>query len=299
MKACIYPSTIGVPHLAMIGPSTATKSTMAYQTIPKELQEILNIVGPTSGQHTLIPSHFFGNEDHKGSTVKLQITLKDTFDSDALFNAIDYNLRNFVSRSSSAGIPLTILKNYVSDSKFVETLLTEVSGAIRLEKLRSEMFCDLVKSCVLSLLESFDTSEVDAAIAKMKTDKEQNEAKLLSFSNQMRVRWDLELKTEDSPTSRFVSHIKVEVLFKLWQAVPHECKSDHHVTCEVDLQNDMDKEGLKSLFNPYEPFSLIVEQYEIAHGLSNQLLNVIKAKKEAGIWPNKDLPFRMVVMDTP
>lgn len=300
MKASTYPSTLGVPHLAMIGPSTATKSTTVYQTMFKALQEVLtSIIGSSKGQHTIIPTHFFGSEEHSCTSIKLRITLKSEFDSDALFKAVEFVLRNFVSSSNNAGIPLSAIINYVSSGKFVETLLTEVSGAVRLEKLRSDTFIHLVQACVLSLLENFNTSDIDSAIAKMKSDKEQKEAKLLHFSNELAKRWDQEFKKVDSPTIQFVNHIKTSVMNSLQRAIPlEEYWSDRQASCEVDLSiGSSDKEHLKRLLDPREPFSLIVEHYEIAHGLSQQLLDVFKKIKEPVNWP-KELPFRMVIIDT-
>ncbi|MEO3946747.1 hypothetical protein [Gorillibacterium sp. CAU 1737] len=300
MKATTYPSTRGVPHLAMIGPSTATKSTAVYQTMAKLLQEVLSsIIGSSKGQHTIIPTHFFGSEEHSCNFIKLQVTLKSKFDSDALFKAVEYVLRNFVSNSNNVGIPLSAIINYVSTGKFVEILLTEVSGAVRLERLRSDTFIHLVQTCVLSLLENFNTSDIDSAIAKMKSDKERKEAKLLHFSNELATRWDQEFKNLNSPTVQFIEHVETTVMNKLKNAIPvKECWSDRLATCEVDLSNgSLDKEHLKRLLDPGEPFSLIVEHYEIAHGLSQQLLDVFKKVKESVNWP-KELPFRLVIIDT-
>jgi len=53
------------------------------------------------------------------------------------------------------------------------------------------------------------------------------------------------------------------------------------------------------LLDPHEPFSLVVDQFEIAHGLSDQLFRLISAKKANGTWPNTMLPLRIVLIDTP
>ncbi|MEK4512504.1 hypothetical protein [Paenibacillus sp. FSL K6-2524] len=302
MKPCIFPSVHGIPRLAMIGPSAASKSTMAYNMLAKELREIINnIIGPTTGQHTIIKTNFLGDEDFKDpTTVKLRISLKKEFDSDELLSALDFNLRNFVSRSNSSGIPLSNLKKYVSELKFVENLLTEVNGTVRLEKLRSDEFSNLLQHCVLSLLDNFNTSVVDADIAKMKNDKQQNDTKLVSFSNQLRVLWDKELKTEKSPTEQFVNYIKSEIMYKLSNTVPlEEYQKDNQISCEIDLKNDLDKESLRKLLDPYEPFSIIVKEYEIAHGFSDQLLSILKIRTNERIGPNKILPFRVVLVDNP
>jgi len=170
----------------------------------------------TTPQHTLIPTHFFGSERHIDSTVKLRIKLKSKIDSDALFTAIVYTLEKFVSRSTAAGIPLSHIREYVSNGKFVEALLSDISGSVRLEMFtESGPFKTNVRDCVLSLLEDFDISEVDAAIALMKTDRDQNEAKMLHFSNGLAKRWFVELSETSSPTSRFVSSVETEVMEKL------------------------------------------------------------------------------------
>ncbi|AZS14677.1 hypothetical protein [Paenibacillus lutimineralis] len=304
MKICTYPNTIGAARVALIGASAAGKSSLAKRVLPPAVVHAAKIVGKPSAQTTPIPIHYFLQQGYSQTRPKLRITLqsfqKDSFqvNTDAIFTAIQYVLLNFVKGSPpGAGVPFSALKTHINSEKFIEAIHSEVNGAVRLERLHSSEFSNRIRACAQELLEEIIIAEIDSAMASMKSDTEKSQAKQLAFTNQLRRVWDDGLKNEDSNVFHFASYMEKAMWDKLVKIVPFINTLNHGATCEFDLSNVEDNQHFSQLLDPYEPFSLIIEKYEVSCGLSEQFEKVLMAIKKKEGWPEK-LPFRMVLVDT-
>lgn len=304
MQASTYPNTIGAARIAMIGVSAAGKSSLARKVLPPAIIHAAKIVGKPSAQTTPIPTEYFLCQGYPQNRPILRITLQNfqtndyQVNTDALFKAIQYVLLNYVKGSTGAGVPFSALKSYVTESeKFIEAIHFEVNGAVRLERLCSDDFSKLIRACAEELLESIIIAEIDSAMASMKSDAEKTQAKYLAFTNQLHISWDNGLKETDSKVTAFVKYMEVVMWDKLKQLVPFINPLDREVTCEFDLSNLEDSKHFGNLLDPYEPFSLIVEKYEVNCGLSTLFDEICRRYMEKEGWP-KGLPFRMIFVDT-
>lgn len=304
MKLSTYPITNGAPKLALIGASGAGKSSLARKVLPPAIIHAAKIVGKASAQTTAIPTQYYlyagSPQDRPIVRITLQNFQKNSFqiNTDALFTAVQYVLLNYVKGSTGPGLPFSALKTFAHDSeKFIEAIHSEVNGAVRLERLRSEEFSTRFRECAVELLENMKIAEIDSAMASMKSDAEKTQAKHLAFINQLRISWDNGIKEVKSKVSDLLNYMENTIWGKLFELLPLISTSDREFTCEFDLSNREDNEHFSKLLDPYEPFSLIIERYEVSCGLSKSFDDIRMEFLEKEGWP-KGLPFRMILVDT-
>lgn len=311
MKTCNYPSTVGVPKLALIGASGAGKSSLALKLLPQAISAAAKIAGDSSAQTTLIPTHFYIRQnledlDRHNAQLILRITLRPftsdgilRVDEDALYTALQHNITSFAMNSKGAGVPLSALSSYIDSGKFVNDLCSVVNGAVRLEHFASdENFCTCAGACAGSLLENFDTSLVDSSVSKMTGDAEKIQAKVLTLKDLLRQRWDEERKKEDSWVCALLRIVDQAVWCSLEGLLPSIGVESDGNTFSFDMSGEEDRDVFTQLLDPYSPLSLVVEKYEVACGMGTAFQKVYKTQRENGHWLDERLPFRLVLMDT-
>ncbi len=304
MKKSIYPNTIGVPRLALVGVSGVGKSSLASKLLPRSISSAAKIVGNSSAQTTLIPTHFYINENSEHtSQLQLRITLRSFLDNDirvdedAVFFAIQHSITSFAKGSKSSGLPLSALTAYIDSGKYAEDLHVNVNGAVRLEQLKSEAF-QHANACAKLLLENFDTSEVDSSVSKMKGDAEKEQAKIIALRDILRQRWDSARKQKDSRVCALLREIEQELWERMERLLSESLKECETATFSFDMDNEEDRKSFTALLDPYSPLSLIIEKYEVACGMGTLFSNEFKKQLDSGLWLDSRLPFRLVLVDS-
>lgn len=306
MKTCTYPSTVGVPKLALVGASGAGKSTLALKLLPQAISAATKIAGDSSAQTTLIPTHFYIRQSSgdlsMNTQLKLRITLRPfpseglRVDEDAVYAAVQHSITIFAMNSKGTGVPLSALSAYVDSGEYASDLCHVVNGAVRLEHFASdEQFRTCASECAEALLENFDTSAVDSSVSKMKGDAEKIQAKALALKGLLRQRWDEDYKKKDSRILALLRMVDQTVWGSLESLLPNIANSD---TFSFDMSDENDRRVFTQLLDPHSPLSLVVEKYEVACGMGTAFQKVYQAQLENRLWLDERLPFRLVLMDT-
>lgn len=265
MQKTIYPSTLGVPRLALIGSSGAGKSTLVHRLLPLELRKVLKIVGKPSAQTTLIPTHFYIDHRLCGSQyVKLRAKLRPKpadggfwIDTDAVYTAVEYVFKN-----SSA-------------NTFPVELCNSVSGAVRLSPFKDDPdFKTAATKCYEEL-------------SKGKTDVGRRQV------------WDALYKAEGSCVRQFLRYIESQVKECVSPLIDlGEREGEDALRFSIETGAD-DRQRLSELLDPCNPWSLIVEEYELSCGMGRALATIYEnAKDTEEGWIDSHLPFRLILADT-
>nr|WP_307989863.1 hypothetical protein [uncultured Niameybacter sp.] len=277
------------PTIVVIGPSTSGKSTMVYALVNHRIIGFIKVGIGDKSQTTLIPANFlFDKRIEKNEHFSIKIQIKDFAAKDVHIEILEQLSILFSANGCCAEDTIESI-----DKEWFSKILEPEDASYHLGMLANEICIDKFKDSIKSILEDIENS-------------------VPSFDEQVKAK-----KKELSQHKVKISEIRRMVFEALWEKLDGSILKDYYdwlnsigavITnnlkvligmrnklnsiCEYSVEKDDDfpygGDILQILFNPYEPYSLVISNITLACKPREELLEMA----------DENIPLRFCLRDT-
>ncbi len=277
------------PIIVVIGPSTSGKSTLIYALVNHRIIGFIKVGIGDKSQTTIIPCTFvFDERIEKDEYFAMRIRIKDFSAKDVHIEILEQLAKLFTGNEMCAEDTLDSI-----DDDWFQNILEPEAAAYHLGKIKEKISIEEFKEAIASVLDTIENAEP-------------------SFSERMKAK-----KKELAQQKVKISEIKKMVFEDIWGTIEDDLLDSYFkwlnsigVQITTDLNNllsagnslgdiceysanedDVFAYGgtiLKTLFDPYEPFSLIVEDITLA----------CRPRAEIIARSEENIPLRFCLRDT-
>lgn len=277
------------PTIVVIGPSTSGKSTLVYSLVNHRIIGFIRVGIGDKSQTTIIPCNFvFDERIEKDEHFAMRIRIKDFSAKDVHIEILEQLAKLFTSNGMSAEDTLDSI-----DVAWFQNILEPEDAAYHLGKIKKKISVEEFKESIATALDKIENAEP-------------------SFSERVKVK-----KKELAQQKVKTSEIRKMVFEDIWGTIDMDLLAGYfewlnsigeQITNDLNLllgagnvlgnicgysvkEDDVFTYGgviLQTLFDPFEPFSLIVEDITLA----------CRPRTELIIRSDENIPLRFCLRDT-
>lgn len=281
-----------IVSFVVVGPSASGKSTLIYKLIDgKIVQFISDGIGDKS-QTTIIPCTFLFDERIEEGQFGIKTNTKIF-----AFKSIHIELieQLAILFSNNGGCTEDTLE--CIDDEWIDKVLEPKSAAYHLGKMKQEISLDKLKEALEVPLDAIENAD-KPFLTRVNDKKKELKSQKVKITEVRRIvfeeMWD-ELSSEvKSGYFGWIKSIEIEVNEKLNVLFENNIKNNNVFEFSVNEDDNYPNGGylLKELFNPYNPYSLVVDQIILACRPRQEIIDIYKEDKES------DIPLRFCLKDT-
>lgn len=277
------------PTIVVIGPSTSGKSTLIYALVNNRIIGFIRVGIGDKSQTTIIPCNFvFDERIEKDEYFAMRIRIKDFSVKDVHIEILEQLAKLFMSNEMCAEDTLDSI-----DDDWFQNILEPEDAAYHLGKIKKEISIEKFRESITAALNAIENAEP-------------------SLSERVKVK-----KKELAQQKVKMSEIRKMVFEDIWGTIDNDLLAGYfewlnsigeQITnnlnlllgagnilgniCEYSIkEDDVFTYGgtiLQTLFDPFEPFSLIVEDITLA----------CRPRTELIIRSDENIPLRFCLRDT-
>lgn len=275
------------PQLVVVAPSGSGKSTLIYLLLNHRLIPYMKIGIGEKSQTTIIPCEFcFDERIADEETFAIQIIKKDYAAKDIHMAILTVLMDLFGRNDCDTEDTLDAF-----DEKVFEQILEPEEAHYHLGQIRDDISLDELKDALMPVLDYMVENEFKAKVRKRRDELKSKKVKLPEVREmifeEMLEDMPEEIKSGYDEWLNKIGDIVGEILLK---SVGNEMYSQEMVQYSLDDKGD-GINVLETLFDPYAPYSLMVDHISIACRPRKELIDIAQAK-------SPDLPFRFCIRDT-
>lgn len=272
--------------IVAIGPSSSGKSTLIYALVNHRVVVFINKGIGDKSRTTIIPCTFLFDERMRAEQFGLQVKTRKFSSKDVHIELMEQLAILFSNNGGYAEDTLDCI-----DEEWIDRVLEPESAAYHLGVLKDELSLAELKEALTIVLEAFENANesFDSCVRKKKEELKQQKIKITEIRRIVFAEmWDRLSPDKTMAYFQWIENVgncvekKLNALFG-----ENDCNS----ICQFSVnENDLFTYGghiLEELFDPYQPYSLIVEEMTLAC-----------RPREEIIKENADLPLRFCLRDT-
>lgn len=272
--------------IVAIGPSSSGKSTLIYALVNHRVVVFINKGIGDKSRTTIIPCTFLFDERMREEQFGLQVKTRKFSSKDVHIELMEQLAILFSNNGGYAEDTLDCI-----DEEWINRVLEPESAAYHLGVLKDELSLEELKEALTIVLEAFENANesFDSCVRKKKEELKQQKIKITEIRRIVFAEmWDRLSADETMAYFQWIENVgncvekKLNALFG-----ENDCNS----ICQFSVdENGLFTYGghiLEELFDPYQPYSLIVEEMTLAC-----------RPREEIIKENADLPLRFCLRDT-
>ena len=272
--------------IVAIGPSSSGKSTLIYALVNHRVVVFINKGIGDKSRTTIIPCTFLFDERMRAEQFGLQVKTRKFSSKDVHIELMEQLAILFSNNGGYAEDTLDCI-----DEEWIDRVLEPESAAYHLGVLKDELSLAELKEALTIVLEAFENANesFDSCVRKKKEELKQQKIKITEIRRIVFAEmWDRLSPDKTMAYFQWIENVgncvekKLNALFG-----ENDCNS----ICQFSVnENDLFAYGghiLEELFDPYQPYSLIVEEMTLAC-----------RPREEIIKENADLPLRFCLRDT-
>lgn len=275
------------PQLVVVAPSGSGKSTLIYLLLNHRLIPFIKIGIGEKSQTTIIPCEFcFDMRIENDETFAIQIIKKDYASKD-IHMAILTVLMDLFGKNDCD--PEDTIDAF--DEKVLGQIIEPEEAHYHLGRIRDNIILEDLQDALTPILEFMVDNDFVAKVKQRRAELKSKKVKL--------------------------PEVREMIFEEMYEEMPEECKEQYKAWLdkigdkinemlegEIGLEmleqkmvqynlkgDDCGKHVLEVLFDPYAPYSLIIDHISIACRPRNELIEIAKEK-------SPDLPFRFCIRDT-
>lgn len=272
--------------IVAIGPSSSGKSTLIYALVNHRVVVFINKGIGDKSRTTIIPCTFLFDERMRAEQFGLQVKTRKFSSKDVHIELMEQLAILFSNNGGYAEDTLDCI-----DEEWIDRVLEPESAAYHLGVLKDELSLAELKEALTIVLEAFENANesFDSCVRKKKEELKQQKIKITEIRRIVFAEmWDRLSPDKTMAYFQWIENVgncvekKLNALFG-----ENDCNS----ICQFSVnENDLFTYGghiLEELFDPYQPYSLIVEEMTLAC-----------RPREEIIKENAELPLRFCLRDT-
>lgn len=272
--------------IVAIGPSSSGKSTLIYALVNHRVVVFINKGIGDKSRTTIIPCTFLFDERMRAEQFGLQVKTRKFSSKDVHIELMEQLAILFSNNGGYAEDTLDCI-----DEEWIDRVLEPESAAYHLGVLKDELSLEELKEALAIVLEAFENANesFDSCVRKKKEELKQQKIKITEIRRIVFAEmWDALSADKTMAYFQWIENVgscvekKLNALFG-----ENDCNS----ICQFSVnENDLFTYGghiLEELFDPYQPYSLIVEEMTLAC-----------RPREEIIKENSELPLRFCLRDT-
>jgi GTP-binding protein EngB required for normal cell division len=277
------------PTIVVIGPSTSGKSTLIYALVNHRIIGFIKVGIGDKSQTTIIPCNFvFDERIEKDEYFAMRIRIKDFSAKDVHIEILEQLAKLFTSNEMCAEDTLDSI-----DDDWFQNILEPEDTAYHLGKIKEKISVEEFKESIAAALDTIENAEPSFSERVKAKKKELAQQKVKISEIRKMVFEDIWVTIEDDLLDRYfkwLNSIGVQItndlnnLLSAGNALGNICEYSAN-------ENDVFTYGgtiLKTLFDPFEPFSLIVEDITLA----------CRPRAEIIARSEENIPLRFCLRDT-
>lgn len=275
--------------IVVIGPTSSGKSTLIYALVNYKLIKFILVGIGDKCQTTIIPCNFlFDERIEKNEYFSIQIKCKPFSTKLVHLNVIEMLAKQFVINGYDAEETL-----YAIDSGIFEEVLEPTEATYHLGKIAKDISLKQFKRVVHELLVHIQNAE-DSFLNRVKEKKKEPDKRKVSIDEIRNiVMEDMWSELEPAllePYQKWLDDIGECIRKRLCACMGHieDIEKVYEYSVEENDVLEYGGEILRKLFDPYEPYSLIVEDMTMACRPRQELIDMF----------DKRIPLRFCLRDT-
>lgn len=275
------------PQLVVVAPSGSGKSTLIYLLLNHRLIPYMKIGIGEKSQTTIIPCEFcFDERIADEETFAIQIIKKDYAAKDIHMAILTVLMELFGRNDCDTEDTMDAF-----DEKVFEQIIEPEEAHYHLGQIRNDICLDELKEALTPVLDYMVENDFKAKVRQRRDELKSKKVKLPEVREmifeEMLEDMSEEIKSGYDEWLNKIGDIVEEMLLK---SIGNEMCSQEMVQYSLDGEG----EGinvLETLFDPYAPYSLVIDHISIACRPRKELIDIAQVK-------SPDLPFRFCIRDT-
>lgn len=275
------------PQLVVVAPSGSGKSTLIYLLLNHRLIPYMRIGIGEKSQTTIIPCDFcFDTRINRESQFAIQVILKDYAAKEIHMVVLTVLMDLFAKNDCDAEETIEAFDENV----FMKILEPEKSN-YHLLHIIDDISVEKLKDALFSILEYMSENDFVTKVKKRRDELKSKKVKLPEV-REMIFEEMYEAMPEDIKSGyiEWLYKIGKIIACKFENAVGKEIFSERIVQYNLDGEDD-GTNVLEALFDPFAPYSLLIDHISIACKPRQELIDIARNKEP-------DLPFRFCIRDT-
>lgn len=275
------------PQLVVVAPSGSGKSTLIYLLLNHRLIPYMKIGIGEKSQTTIIPCEFcFDERIADETTFAIQVIKKDYVAKDIHMAIITVLMDLFGKNDCDTEDTMDAF-----DEKIFEQIIEPEEAHYHLGQIKDEICLDGLKDALAPVLDYMVENEFKAKVRKRRDEYKSKKVKLPEV-REMIFEEMLEDMSEDIKAGydEWLNKLGGIVEERLLKSIGNEMCNQEMVQYSLD-DGGKGINVLATLFDPYAPYSLVIDHILIACRPRKELIDIAKVKS-----PN--LPFRFCIRDT-
>lgn len=275
------------PQLVVVAPSGAGKSTLIYFLLNHRLIPYVKIGIGENSQTTIIPCEFcFDERIVDDETFAIQITKKEYSPKDIHMAILTVLMDLFGRNDCDTEDTLDAF-----DEKIWEQIIEPEEAHYHLKQIRNDIFPEELRNALRPVLDYMVDHDFKAKV-RQRREKFKSKKVKLSEVRELIFEEMFEEMPEDvkSAYAEWLNRIGTVIEQRLQKAIGDDMFSQKMVQYSLDGENNGTL-VLGALFDPYEPYSLIIDHISIACRPRKELIDTAQDK-------SPELPFRFCIRDT-
>lgn len=273
------------PKIVVVASTGSGKSTLVFLLMNEKLIPYMRIGIGDKSLTTIIPSEF---------------CLDERIEDDRTF-AIKINRKAFKYHSihyQIVGILLELFANHdydveetidAIDEEAINKILEPVEGKYHLAEVKDQLDYEQLKAALAEILNALNDADFEDRYREKKTQLKSKKPKVAEVREIVFDEIFESLTQEKDAYTAWLNGIGTIVEEKLHAAVGENVFAGEMV--EYNIEEEAGKAILRELFNPFSPYSLLIECINVACRPRTDLIEIAKKK-----YPK--LPFRFCIRDT-
>lgn len=275
------------PQLVVSAPSGSGKSTLIHLLLNYKLSPYMkNIIGEKS-QTTIIPCEFcFDERIMDNETFAIQIIKKDYANKDIHMSVLTVLMDLFGRNDCDADETINAF-----DEKVLEQILEPEEAHYHLGQIKDDISLKELLDALVPILEYIVDNDFKAKVKQRRDELKSKKVKLSEVREMI-----FEEMFESMPEN--IKAAYVEWLNKIGDRINEKLATEvcAEILEEKMVQYNLEDSNkgacvLKALFDPFAPYSLVIDQISIACRPRQELIDIAQKK-------SPELPFRFCIRDT-
>ena len=273
--------------IVAIGPSSSGKSTLIYAVVNHKIVVFIKKGIGDKSQTTIIPCNFLFEERLQAEHFGLRVKVRSFSSKDIHIELMEQLAILFSNCDCNTEDTIECI-----DSEWFERILEPETAAYHLRAIKDDISLERLREAlgiVLKSIENADESFADL-VYKKKAELKQQKIKITEIKRMIFMEmWEKLSKEQTGLYQHWIDQIGTTVENKLYALLGDKVAEEHEGEYSVERGDEYKYGGdiLRELFDPYQPYSLIVEEMTLACRPREELL----ARKS-------ELPLRFCLRDT-
>lgn len=278
------------PQLVVVAPSGAGKSTLVHLLLNRHLAPSMQIGIGEKSQTTLIPCQFcFDERIEDDKTFSIRI-IKKKFEIKEIHMSVLTVLTDLFVRNDCD----TEETLYALDETVFEQILEPKEANYHLDQINKENISyKELQEALEPILSYITEDDFKSKVNQRKNELKSKRIKLAEVREMVFEEMFEKMPTDiKSKYTKWLEKIGEEIEIKLKHEIGTELFEGKPLQCNLEGDNNADS-VLKTLFDPFAPYSLVIDHILMACRPRQELIDI---KEKTKSWNN--LPFRLCIRDT-